>query len=98
MHLIDEEGIGAGASGVSGGLLHPYSPKGRPPAVAECPLLHSMSKSCHVIAGKLLWQGEEGWRAALHLLQVAEEARQNTPGAMSLDGKDEVEQPIARHR
>lgn len=26
--VIDEIGIGGGASGVSGGLLHPYSPKG----------------------------------------------------------------------
>lgn len=26
--LYDEVGIGGGASGVSGGLLHPYSPKG----------------------------------------------------------------------
>jgi len=26
--LYDESGIGGGASGVSGGLLHPYSPKG----------------------------------------------------------------------
>ena len=28
--IYDEVGIGAGASGVSGGLLHPYSPKGLP--------------------------------------------------------------------
>ncbi|CAN1166602.1 hypothetical protein LINPERHAP2_LOCUS26787 [Linum perenne] len=27
--LYDEAGIGGGASGVSGGLLHPYSPKGK---------------------------------------------------------------------
>jgi glycine/D-amino acid oxidase-like deaminating enzyme len=27
--LFDEAGIGGGASGVSGGLLHPYSPKGK---------------------------------------------------------------------
>lgn len=27
--LYDESGIGGGASGVSGGLLHPYSPKGK---------------------------------------------------------------------
>ncbi|GJN29479.1 hypothetical protein PR202_gb17705 [Eleusine coracana subsp. coracana] len=27
--LYDENGVGGGASGVSGGLLHPYSPKGR---------------------------------------------------------------------
>eukprot|EP00250_Pteridium_aquilinum_P003047 c13377_g1_i1 orf=260-1687(-) len=27
--VFDEEGIGAGASGVSGGLLHPYTPKGK---------------------------------------------------------------------
>lgn len=26
--LYDEAGIGGGASGVAGGLLHPYSPKG----------------------------------------------------------------------
>ena len=26
--IFDEVGIGGGASGVSGGLLHPYSPKG----------------------------------------------------------------------
>lgn len=26
--VYDEVGIGGGASGVSGGLLHPYSPKG----------------------------------------------------------------------
>lgn len=26
--IYDEVGIGGGASGVSGGLLHPYSPKG----------------------------------------------------------------------
>lgn len=26
--VLDEVGIGGGASGVSGGLLHPYSPKG----------------------------------------------------------------------
>lgn len=26
--LYDEAGIGGGASGMSGGLLHPYSPKG----------------------------------------------------------------------
>lgn len=26
--LYDEIGIGGGASGVAGGLLHPYSPKG----------------------------------------------------------------------
>lgn len=26
--VIDEIGIGGGASGSSGGLLHPYSPKG----------------------------------------------------------------------
>eukprot|EP00249_Psilotum_nudum_P002689 c15815_g1_i2 orf=626-1438(-) len=29
VELYDEGGIGAGASGVSGGLLHPYSPKGK---------------------------------------------------------------------
>ncbi|KAM7472960.1 hypothetical protein LguiA_011143 [Lonicera macranthoides] len=28
--IYDEFGIGGGASGVSGGLLHPYSPKGKP--------------------------------------------------------------------
>lgn len=28
--LYDEVGVGGGASGVSGGLLHPYSPKGFP--------------------------------------------------------------------
>jgi hypothetical protein len=28
IHLYDEFGIGGGASGISGGLLHPYSPKG----------------------------------------------------------------------
>jgi hypothetical protein len=27
--IYDEVGIGGGASGVSGGLLHPYSPKGQ---------------------------------------------------------------------
>jgi hypothetical protein len=32
--VYDEVGIGGGASGVSGGLLHPYSPKGR----RNCPL------------------------------------------------------------
>lgn len=26
--VVDEVGIGGGASGSSGGLLHPYSPKG----------------------------------------------------------------------
>ena len=26
--IYDDAGIGGGASGVSGGLLHPYSPKG----------------------------------------------------------------------
>jgi hypothetical protein len=26
--IYDEVGIGGGASGISGGLLHPYSPKG----------------------------------------------------------------------
>lgn len=26
--IYDEVGVGGGASGVSGGLLHPYSPKG----------------------------------------------------------------------
>lgn len=26
--LYDEAGIGGGASGIAGGLLHPYSPKG----------------------------------------------------------------------
>jgi hypothetical protein len=26
--LFDEGGIGGGASGASGGLLHPYNPKG----------------------------------------------------------------------
>lgn len=29
VEVFDEEGIGAGASGVSGGLLHPYTPKGK---------------------------------------------------------------------
>ena len=28
--VFDENGIGGGASGVSGGLLHPYTPKGSP--------------------------------------------------------------------
>lgn len=28
--IYDDVGIGGGASGVSGGLLHPYSPKGFP--------------------------------------------------------------------
>lgn len=28
MDIFDENGIGGGASGVAGGLLHPYSPKG----------------------------------------------------------------------
>ena len=28
--IYDENGVGGGASGVSGGLLHPYSPKGPP--------------------------------------------------------------------
>jgi hypothetical protein len=27
--IYDEVGIGGGASGISGGLLHPYSPKGK---------------------------------------------------------------------
>lgn len=26
--IYDEAGIGGGASGIAGGLLHPYSPKG----------------------------------------------------------------------
>lgn len=26
--VYDEAGIGGGASGIAGGLLHPYSPKG----------------------------------------------------------------------
>lgn len=30
IHLYDEFGIGGGASGISGGLLHPYSPKVKP--------------------------------------------------------------------
>lgn len=30
--IYDENGVGGGASGVSGGLLHPYSPKGLPPS------------------------------------------------------------------
>ncbi|KAI5056844.1 hypothetical protein GOP47_0028662 [Adiantum capillus-veneris] len=47
--VFDEEGIGAGASGVSGGLLHPYTPK-----------------------GKLVWNGVEGWMAALELLSIAD--------------------------
>lgn len=28
--IYDEVGIGGGASGIAGGLLHPYSPKGFP--------------------------------------------------------------------
>ena len=30
IEVFDENGIGGGASGVSGGLLHPYTPKGSP--------------------------------------------------------------------
>lgn len=26
--IYDESGVGGGASGIAGGLLHPYSPKG----------------------------------------------------------------------
>jgi hypothetical protein len=35
--VYDENGVGGGASGVSGGLLHPYSPKG---LLHHCPCNH----------------------------------------------------------
>lgn len=37
--LYDEVGIGGGASGVAGGLLHPYSPKGSCYIFETCPTL-----------------------------------------------------------
>lgn len=33
--IYDENGVGGGASGVSGGLLHPYSPKGLLPPSSQ---------------------------------------------------------------
>eukprot|EP00850_Spirogloea_muscicola_P004361 SM000018S03726 [mRNA] locus=s18:987117:990046:+ [translate_table: standard] len=54
VELIDRLGVGAGASGISGGLLHPFSPR-----------------------GKLLWKGQECWRAALRLVEAAETAAQS---------------------
>lgn len=44
--VLDEIGIGGGASGVAGGLLHPYSPKG----YILFPLMHILNKIyCFII-------------------------------------------------
>lgn len=93
MHLhidvYDEIGIGGGASGVSGGLLHPYSPKGLL-LVFKLYFMQSfhadsslkihftleilMSLTTSILAAKLLWQGEACWKECLKLLRIAEAA------------------------
>lgn len=87
--LYDEIGIGGGASGVAGGLLHPYSPKGlcllkiyrTPVLFLKAYLVSPFFKKLYTIltsffhfAVKLLWQGAACWRESLKLLRVAEDA------------------------
>eukprot|EP01018_Ginkgo_biloba_P039631 Gb_02883 [translate_table: standard] len=78
IEIYDELGIGGGASGVAGGLLHPYSPKAatisdgnHEHCVASVTFLHYIYKETD-FAGKLLWNGAECWQEALKLLTVAE--------------------------
>lgn len=87
--LYDEIGIGGGASGVAGGLLHPYSPKGlcllkiyrTPVLFLKAYLVSPFFKKLYTIlisffhfAVKLLWQGAACWRESLKLLRVAGDA------------------------
>ncbi|KAI3714968.1 hypothetical protein L6452_21931 [Arctium lappa] len=80
--VLDEVGIVGGASGVSGGLLHPYSPKdyillGSCNAIillGKCSIFNSIfgrvNKS--VSAVNPLWRAVECWEESLRLLSIAE--------------------------
>ncbi|KAL0427654.1 UNVERIFIED_CONTAM: hypothetical protein Slati_2940200 [Sesamum latifolium] len=64
--IYDEVGIGGGASGVAGGLLHPYSPKG--------PYHHSTCLALLLLlAFSSFFGGAECWNETLNLLHIAEE-------------------------
>ena len=69
VELIDKSGIGCGASGVSGGLLHPYSPKG---SFIDFYSSAPMYRQARWAAGKVLWRGMEAWRDAVSLVTIAE--------------------------
>lgn len=76
--IYDEVGIGGGASGISGGLLHPYSPKGF--SIHLLFVLCYAYFSCgiywwvNVNVVKLLWEGAQCWKESIKLLRIAEEA------------------------
>lgn len=78
--IYDEVGIGGGASGVSGGLLHPYSPKGSPhfflnwSNLLDNELYFLLFPLLVSLAAKLLWRGAECWKESLNLLSIAEAA------------------------
>lgn len=81
--IYDEFGVGGGASGVSGGLLHPYSPKGLPPPpppsssffILPKLLFHNFHDSfLGFLPAKLLWRGAECWDESMKLLRIAEAA------------------------
>lgn len=55
--IYDEAGVGGGASGIAGGLLHPYSPKG--------PHLHSL-----VLGSLLLWHLIDAFRCSMTEIQM----------------------------
>lgn len=79
--IYDEVGVAGGASGVSGGLLHPYSPKGNsaflflhyslqifPELISDGLIIKSL------LPVKPLWRGVECWKESLKLLSIAEAA------------------------
>lgn len=83
-------GIGGGASGISGGLLHPYSPKGTflifvllqiymlvcVCGCSEFLSCHFMSILWNMLIGvvKPLWEGAQCWKESIKLLRIAEDA------------------------
>lgn len=80
--IFDEVGIGGGASGISGGLLHPYSPKGTTFIIFHLQLL-SMDVMFYFLLivwnivndlVKPLWEGAQCWKESIKLLRIAEEA------------------------
>ncbi|XP_078443882.1 FAD-dependent oxidoreductase family protein [Wolffia australiana] len=59
--LFDEVGIGGGASGVAGGLIHPYSPKGKllwrgPEFWKECLKLLSVAEKENSDEDQIVWR------------------------------------------
>ncbi|KAF3779659.1 hypothetical protein EJ110_NYTH40903 [Nymphaea thermarum] len=98
--IYDEVGIGGGASGVAGGLVHPYSPKGMSSYIyhrdsriklKHCFVLYYFTNyTCFsfiwlYVTVKPLWRGAECWEEAMKLLRVAEIAAESRTSSWNND-------------